>query len=75
MIVNVNNTERSDIDRSFWLVIKSNFFLFIFFYFSRTFTQVSIQWQDSDSMREELDDLQVLDTTPKMLCCMCEQGL
>lgn len=25
----------------------------------RTFTQVSIQWQDTDSMREELDDLQV----------------
>lgn len=25
----------------------------------RTFTQVSAQWQDTDSMREELDDLQV----------------
>lgn len=25
----------------------------------RTFTQVSVQWQDTDSMREELDDLQV----------------
>ncbi|RVW47661.1 Protein PIR [Vitis vinifera] len=24
-----------------------------------TFTQVSVQWQDTDSMREELDDLQV----------------
>jgi magnesium-transporting ATPase (P-type) len=27
--------------------------------FVRTFTQVSGQWQDTDSMREELDDLQV----------------
>lgn len=27
--------------------------------FFRTFTQVSVQWQDTDSMREELDDLQV----------------
>lgn len=26
---------------------------------TRTFTQVSVQWQDTDSMREELDDLQV----------------
>lgn len=26
---------------------------------ARTFTQVSVQWQDTDSMREELDDLQV----------------
>jgi hypothetical protein len=25
----------------------------------RTFTQVSSQWQDTDTMREELDDLQV----------------
>lgn len=25
----------------------------------RTFTQVSTEWADSDSMREELDDLQV----------------
>jgi hypothetical protein len=27
--------------------------------FDRTFTQVSVQWQDIDSIREELDDLQV----------------
>lgn len=33
---------------------KSNYFILF-----RTFTQVSIQWQDTDSMREELDDLQV----------------
>ncbi|KAK7839487.1 protein pir, partial [Quercus suber] len=28
-----------------------------------TFTQVSIQWQDTDSMREELDDLQIFLST------------
>lgn len=33
----------------------------LFFQFVRTFTQVSMQWQDTDSMREELDDLQVCD--------------
>ncbi|KAH6825098.1 transcription activator, partial [Perilla frutescens var. hirtella] len=27
-------------------------------WYKRTFTQVSVQWQDTDSMREELDDLQ-----------------
>lgn len=27
----------------------------------RTFTQVSVQWQDTDSLREEMDDLQVLE--------------
>lgn len=26
---------------------------------SRTFTQISTQWPDTDGMREELDDLQV----------------
>ncbi|WVY92685.1 hypothetical protein V8G54_031773 [Vigna mungo] len=31
-----------------------------FTWYKRTFTQVSGQWQDSDSMREELDDLQIL---------------
>ncbi|MBA0873452.1 hypothetical protein Goshw_002374, partial [Gossypium schwendimanii] len=31
-----------------------------FSWYKRTFTQVSIQWPDTDSMREELDDLQVL---------------
>ncbi|XP_059437375.1 protein PIR [Corylus avellana] len=30
-----------------------------FSWYKRTFTQVSIQWQDTDSMREELDDLQI----------------
>ncbi|MBA0573596.1 hypothetical protein Golob_000864, partial [Gossypium lobatum] len=29
-----------------------------FSWYKRTFTQVSIQWPDTDSMREELDDLQ-----------------
>ncbi|KAB5512115.1 hypothetical protein DKX38_029143 [Salix brachista] len=29
-----------------------------FSWYKRTFTQVSVQWQDIDSMREELDDLQ-----------------
>ncbi|KAH0452001.1 hypothetical protein IEQ34_019300 [Dendrobium chrysotoxum] len=29
----------------------------------RTFTQVSIQWQDTDTMREELDDLQIFLST------------
>ncbi|KAL0438051.1 UNVERIFIED_CONTAM: protein PIR [Sesamum latifolium] len=29
-----------------------------FSWYKRTFTQVSVQWQDTDSMREELDDLQ-----------------
>ncbi|GFS45997.1 transcription activator [Actinidia rufa] len=29
----------------------------------RTFTQVSVQWQDTDSMREELDDLQIFLST------------
>ncbi|KAI5423938.1 hypothetical protein KIW84_030236 [Lathyrus oleraceus] len=31
-----------------------------FSWYKRTFTQVSGQWQDTDSMREELDDLQKL---------------
>ncbi|KAG9149174.1 hypothetical protein Leryth_003177 [Lithospermum erythrorhizon] len=30
-----------------------------FSWYKRTFTQVSIQWQDTDTMREELDDLQI----------------
>jgi cytoplasmic FMR1 interacting protein len=30
-----------------------------FSWYKRTFTQVSTQWQDTDTMREELDDLQV----------------
>ncbi|XP_057549982.1 protein PIR isoform X1 [Amaranthus tricolor] len=30
-----------------------------FSWYKRTFTQVSVQWQDIDSMREELDDLQI----------------
>ncbi|KAG6751837.1 hypothetical protein POTOM_044047 [Populus tomentosa] len=32
-----------------------------FSWYKRTFTQVSVQWQDIDSIREELDDLQVLE--------------
>ncbi|KAJ6877237.1 protein PIR isoform X2 [Populus alba x Populus x berolinensis] len=31
-----------------------------FSWYKRTFTQVSVQWQDIDSIREELDDLQFL---------------
>ncbi|KAJ0079909.1 hypothetical protein Patl1_23066 [Pistacia atlantica] len=34
-----------------------------FSWYKRTFTQVSIQWQDIDSMREELDDLQIFLST------------
>ncbi|CAM8960308.1 unnamed protein product [Rhodiola kirilowii] len=30
-----------------------------FSWYKRTFTQVSVQWQDTDTMREELDDLQI----------------
>ncbi|EOY10797.1 Transcription activators isoform 2 [Theobroma cacao] len=30
-----------------------------FSWYKRTFTQVSVQWPDTDSMREELDDLQI----------------
>ncbi|KAG0476174.1 hypothetical protein HPP92_013015 [Vanilla planifolia] len=29
-----------------------------FSWYKRTFTQISIQWQETDSMREEMDDLQ-----------------
>ncbi|XP_057867272.2 protein PIR isoform X2 [Cryptomeria japonica] len=34
-----------------------------FSWYKRTFTQVSSQWQDTDSMREELDDLQIFLST------------
>ncbi|KAJ0716383.1 putative cytoplasmic FMR1-interacting, CYRIA/CYRIB, Rac1 binding domain-containing protein [Helianthus annuus] len=34
-----------------------------FSWYKRTFTQVSIQWQDTDLMREELDDLQIFLST------------
>ncbi|KAJ6291973.1 hypothetical protein OIU76_023962 [Salix suchowensis] len=34
-----------------------------FSWYKRTFTQVSVQWQDIDSMREELDDLQIFLST------------
>ncbi|KAK7285845.1 hypothetical protein RJT34_20627 [Clitoria ternatea] len=34
-----------------------------FSWYKRTFTQVSGQWQDTDSMREELDDLQIFLST------------
>ncbi|XP_031382066.1 protein PIR [Punica granatum] len=34
-----------------------------FSWYKRTFTQVSVQWQDTDSMREELDDLQIFLST------------
>lgn len=39
-----------------------------FSWYKRTFTQVSVQWQDTDSKREELDDLQVLENFSYMLC-------
>ncbi|KAI3936105.1 hypothetical protein MKW98_015864, partial [Papaver atlanticum] len=34
-----------------------------FSWYKRTFTQVSVQWQDTDTMREELDDLQIFLST------------
>lgn len=34
-----------------------------FSWYKRTFTQVSTQWQDTDSMREDLDDLQIFLST------------
>ncbi|XP_068666012.1 protein PIR [Aristolochia californica] len=34
-----------------------------FSWYKRTFTQVSVHWQDTDSMREELDDLQIFLST------------
>ncbi|KAH7690906.1 cytoplasmic FMR1 interacting protein [Dioscorea alata] len=34
-----------------------------FSWYKRTFTQVSAQWQETDSMREELDDLQIFLST------------
>ncbi|GMJ12210.1 PIROGI 121, KLUNKER, PIROGI [Hibiscus trionum] len=34
-----------------------------FSWYKRTFTQVSVQWPDIDSMREELDDLQIFLST------------
>ncbi|KAF7142617.1 hypothetical protein RHSIM_Rhsim05G0168900 [Rhododendron simsii] len=34
-----------------------------FSWYKRTFTQVSMQWQDNDSLREELDDLQIFLST------------
>ncbi|KAG8648069.1 protein PIR isoform X1 [Manihot esculenta] len=34
-----------------------------FSWYKRTFTQVSVHWQDIDSMREELDDLQIFLST------------
>ncbi|KAH6792575.1 transcription activator [Perilla frutescens var. hirtella] len=34
-----------------------------FSWYKRTFTQVSVQWQDTDSIREELDDLQIFLST------------
>ncbi|CAF1697809.1 unnamed protein product [Brassica napus] len=34
-----------------------------FSWYKRTFTQVSAQWQDTDAMREELDDLQIFLST------------
>ncbi|KAK4774504.1 hypothetical protein SAY86_009439 [Trapa natans] len=34
-----------------------------FSWYKRTFTQVSVQWQDIDSLREELDDLQIFLST------------
>ncbi|KAG0477882.1 hypothetical protein HPP92_012601 [Vanilla planifolia] len=34
-----------------------------FSWYKRTFTQISIQWQETDSMREEMDDLQIFLST------------
>ncbi|XP_021898211.1 protein PIR isoform X1 [Carica papaya] len=34
-----------------------------FSWYKRTFTQVSAQWQDTDALREELDDLQIFLST------------
>ncbi|XP_071924433.1 protein PIR-like isoform X1 [Coffea arabica] len=34
-----------------------------FSWYKRTFTQVSVQWQETDTMREELDDLQIFLST------------
>ncbi|KAL9233414.1 hypothetical protein vseg_008421 [Gypsophila vaccaria] len=34
-----------------------------FSWYKRTFTQVSVQWQDTDAMREEMDDLQIFLST------------
>ncbi|KAM0992423.1 hypothetical protein ACFX2C_010662 [Malus domestica] len=34
-----------------------------FSWYKRTFTQVSVQWHDTDTMREELDDLQIFLST------------
>ncbi|XP_015882048.1 protein PIR [Ziziphus jujuba] len=34
-----------------------------FSWYKRTFTQVSVQWHDTDAMREELDDLQIFLST------------
>ncbi|KAI4369469.1 hypothetical protein MLD38_017906 [Melastoma candidum] len=34
-----------------------------FSWYKRTFTQVSVQWQDTDSLREEMDDLQIFLST------------
>ncbi|KAI3995791.1 hypothetical protein MKX01_007270 [Papaver californicum] len=34
-----------------------------FSWYKRTFTQVSVQWKDTDTMREELDDLQIFLST------------
>ncbi|CAM6089472.1 unnamed protein product [Calypogeia fissa] len=38
-----------------------------FSWYKRTFTQVSTQWTDSESMREELDDLQIFLSTRWMI--------
>lgn len=41
------------------LLLAYKWIVSVVFEFTRTFTQVSMQWQDNDSLREELDDLQV----------------
>jgi len=40
----------------------------------RTFTQVSTQWQDTDTMREELDDLQVAALSLLFITASCYVG-
>ncbi|KAI8556103.1 hypothetical protein RHMOL_Rhmol05G0226000 [Rhododendron molle] len=41
-----------------------------FSWYKRTFTQVSMQWQDNDSLREELDDLQHISTLYPIYFCL-----
>uniref|UniRef100_A0A0E0CV47 CYRIA/CYRIB Rac1 binding domain-containing protein n=1 Tax=Oryza meridionalis TaxID=40149 RepID=A0A0E0CV47_9ORYZ len=47
-----------------------------FSWYKRTFTQVSTQWQDTDTMREELDDLQnSVEDILQVLIVFCVESL